>query len=317
MKCIVATLFEGDYHFGAAALVNSLCRGGFTGTIFAGFRGPLPPWAASRAQSTGTGRWEMEVTPGVRLVFLKLKTSSHFTNYKPDFLLQLESPGTDAVIYIDPDIVFNGTWTYVEEWLSCGVALCEDVNSPFAENHPRRMGWRRAFEPLGYPLRYRERDFANGGFVGLRWEYRELLVTWQKFIAHIATVLGGTDIVNIEGGRTLSGSYGFADCFSQPDQDALNAALEACPDIPISFLGPQAMGFQSGRALVPHALGPSKPWRRHYIREALGGFPPNAVDRAFWQNVAGPIEVFSPGDISAKRLHVNIGAALGRFIKRR
>jgi hypothetical protein len=318
MNCVVCTLFEHHYHYGAAVLVNSLCEGGFHGTVYAGFRGPLPPWAEPHAKAAGPGRWEMEVTPQVRIVFLALETEAHFTNYKPDFLLQVErlAGDSEAAIYCDPDIVFNGSWGYVEEWLTCGVALCEDVNSPLGPNHPRRVGWRRAFEPLGYRLEFRDRDLANGGFVGLRWEHRKLLVTWQAFIAHIAEALGGSDIVGIGGGRMLQGRYGFADCFRNTDQDALNAALETCPEIPLSFLGAQAMGFQAGEAMLPHALGPAKPWRRHYVREALRGMPPNAVDRAFWKAAEGPIRAFSPAQVMRQRLWIRVGAAVGRFMRR-
>ena len=261
----------------------------------------------------------MNVSPDVKLVFLRQETAAHFTNHKPDFLLQVEALArdSDAVIYLDPDIVFNGAWSYVEEWLSCGVALCEDVNSPLSENHPRRIGWRRAFHPLGFDLRFRGTELANGGCVGLLWEHRGLLTTWSRFLAHIAKTLGGADIAGIGGGRTLPGPHGFADCFGNTDQDALNAALEAHPEIPLSFLGLQAMGFQAGRALLPHALGPAKPWRRQYVREALGGLPPTAVDRAFWQQIEGPIRPFSPAQISARRLQMRIGSALGRFIRRR
>jgi len=319
MKIAVCTLFEREYHLGVAVLVNSLCRAGFTGTIYAGFRGPLPPWAKSKVRAVRENQWEMEAAPGVRIVFLSLATTAHFTNYKPDFLLQVEALAggeSEAVIYFDPDVVVTTKWSFVEDWMTCGVTLCEDVNSPLSENHPHRVGWRRFFGPLGFDLRFRGPALANGGFVGLRWEQRRLLEVWQRFIAEMAAALGGMDVAGIGGGRKLAGSYGFADCFFTTDQDALNAALEACPDIAVSFLGPQTMGFFPGQTLLPHALGPNKPWVRRYIREALGGRPPAAVDKAFWNCAGGPIEPFSSGDLSLRRLQLAIGAALGRFIRR-
>jgi hypothetical protein len=225
VKCVVCTLFEHHYHFGTAALVNSLCRGGYVGTVYAGFRGSLPPWASSRARIVAAGQWEMQVSRDVRLVFLALETRSHFTNYKPEFLLQLETLASDseAVIYCDPDLVLNGKWSYLEDWLTCGVAVCEDVNSPLGHYHPRRTGWRRFFGALGFQLQFQGPEYANGGFVGVQWKHRALLLTWRDFIARVAETLGGTDVVGIAGGRRLKGDYGFADCFHQPDQDALNA----------------------------------------------------------------------------------------------
>lgn len=317
MKCVVCTFFEHHYHFGAAVLVNSLCHAGYEGTVYAGFRGPLPPWAQSRAKQLGEGEWEMDVTPRVRIVFLELKTTAHFTNYKPDFLLQVEARGdSEAAIYCDPDIVLTGKWSFLEEWLTCGIALCEDVNSPLSRNHPRRIGWRRFFAPLGVELQFQGPEYANGGYVGLQWKHRKFLLTWQKFIGRIAEAIGGMDVAGISGGRALSGQAGFANCLDKSDQDALNATVEAHPEIPASFLGPAAMGFAAGAPILPHALGQRKPWRRHYVREALGGRPPHAVDKAFWKYVDGPIQPFPPAQVWFRRLTLSFGSALGRFMKR-
>jgi hypothetical protein len=313
------TLFERHYHFGVAVLVNSLCSSGFKGTVYAGFRGPLPPWAEDEVNMIESGKWEMEISPKVRLVFLLLDTPAHFTNYKPDFLLQitgLAGMEESTLVYCDPDIVINETWNYFEDWLTCGVALCEDINSPLPESHPRRIGWRRFFQPRGYTLKPRGTAYANGGFIGLRPQDRKLLTVWRDLLDQATSSLGGKDVAGIAGGRTFDGLCGFADCFRKTDQDLLNAAIEACPEIEVSFLGPQAMGILPGDAILPHSLGTAKPWQRRYLAEALAGRPPALVDKVFWRDATGPIRPFSPARIALKKIGLAAGAALGRFIRR-
>ena len=41
---VICSLFEGDFHFGLATLINSIVRGGFKGLFWIGCRGELPPW---------------------------------------------------------------------------------------------------------------------------------------------------------------------------------------------------------------------------------------------------------------------------------
>jgi hypothetical protein len=316
MRVEVCTLFEKQYHLGVAVLVNSLARAGFTGIVRAGFRGPLPPWAGD-AKPTGAGAWTLSVPSGPTILFLQLETDAHFTNFKPEFMLQvLESSDADAVLYSDPDVVVNTTWRHLEEWLTCGIAVCDDVNSPVAENHPRRVGWRRFFADAGHDLRYRGPQYANGGVVGVARLHQRFLEVWRELLAAATASLGGADVAGITGGRILKGAYGFADCFRQPDQDTLNAALEACPEIPASFLGKQAMGFDAGKPELPHAIGHRKPWTRRFLREALEGRPPARVDKCFWQFADGPLHPFTPAQVAAHRRRVRIAAGLGRLIRR-
>src|SRR5262249_15779663 len=149
------TLFEGDYHHGVATLCNSLVQNGYRGKIFAGYRGPRPEWAA-KGRPTPIGPWEdawtFTVDANSELVLPPLATRAHFTNIKPDFMLSLfaeQALGIDYLFYLDPDICVARGWGFFLDWAQCGVALCEDVNSPLGENHPRRVGWRRHFGEHG------------------------------------------------------------------------------------------------------------------------------------------------------------------------
>jgi hypothetical protein len=313
----VCTLFEGDYHFGLGALTNSLYAHGFRGTIWAGYRGDLPPWA--KPATAHSAYAEYQVAQGCVIRFLRLETTAHLTNFKPDFMLSIldqHDPACEALFYIDPDIVINEPWPSFEEWITCGVAVCEDVNSPFPVHHPRRVGWRRCFGKIGITLRPRDASYANGGFVGIARGNREFLVTWKRLQDAMWTVIGGAEFAGIPGGQSVAGRSGFFDCFGKTDQDALNAAIEAAGEIPVSFLGRQAMGFESGKAMLPHALGALKPWRNRLVRNALRGCGCPPTDRHYWRFVESPIRLYPNAVLQWRRVQLQVAAAIGRFYRR-
>ncbi|MEI8235403.1 MAG: hypothetical protein WCH57_12070 [Verrucomicrobiota bacterium] len=317
-RLAICTLLEGGYHLGLGPLVNSLYGSGFRGVVWAGIRGELPPWARS-LQETGAYA-EFTAAPDCVIRFVRLDTSAHLTNHKPDFMLRVlerEAPDCAGLFYIDPDVLVCRAWRFFENWITCGVAVCEDVNSPFAAHHPRRVGWRRFFAGRGLVLRPGEPYYANGGFVGVRREEIAFLRLWKQMQDQLWEALGGAEYVGIGGGSPIAGRTGFADCFDKTDQDVLNAALEAAEGVSASFVKQQAMGFVAGEAWLPHALGPSKPWHKAYLRDALRGLPPRAADKAYWHWAqAGPVRVFSPARLRLRRLHLALAAALGRVIRR-
>src|SRR6266513_2022757 len=105
-EAVVCTLFEGDYHFGLAALINSLVRNGFAGAVVAGYRGALPPWID---QLTPLNSKSYQVLPGTRVEFVPLETPIHFANLKAEFIQRVigERNHSGYIWYFDPDIVIN------------------------------------------------------------------------------------------------------------------------------------------------------------------------------------------------------------------
>jgi hypothetical protein len=169
MTSTVCTLFEGNYHYGLGALVNSLCAFGYKGIVWAGYRGALPPWASPIRTTSDYA--EFQVSADCLIRFLPLKTERHLTNFKPIFLRDLwrdHCPDAERLFYFDPDIVIKCPWHFFEEWTSCGIALSEDVNSPMSRFHFIRENWRRLCQSNGLSLPLPLDIYANAGFLGLQ-----------------------------------------------------------------------------------------------------------------------------------------------------
>ena len=112
----MCTLFEGHYQQGFAALTNSLVAAGFDGKIFAGYRGPLPPWSERRCVSEPNGTHTMACGAAV-IVFVPVDTARHLTNYKPEFMLDVwERLAVDCerMFYFDSDIIVLARWSFFE-----------------------------------------------------------------------------------------------------------------------------------------------------------------------------------------------------------
>lgn len=319
IPAVVCTLFEGHYHYGVAALVNSLYQQGFRGNIYAGYRGELPHWANFQESSVSIdwkGSRTFDVTDGLQLHFLPLETDYHFTNYKPDFMLSLwNSVAKDAkqMFYFDPDIVVVSSWMYFTKWVECGIAVCEDVNSPLTEFHPRRVAWRHYFSAKGINLHFKNSIYVNGGFLGV--ENQDFLRLWKNIQELMAVQIGGLNRSSLKGTPLLKENQGPFAPFGKTDQDALNATIEAWEGN-VSYIGKEGMAFKAGSILMPHALGQPKPWHWKPLVQVANGKPPRLVDRVYW-NTANGIIVSQPAyTISIKKLMIACAAFIGRFYRK-
>jgi hypothetical protein len=307
MKSVVVTLFEGDYHQGAAALINSLCAAGFDGAVVCGYRGPLPPWAHAARQ----------LEP-VEVDFVALETKVHLTNYKAEFLLHVWThlhPGAARLYYFDPDIVIKARWSFFEEWADYGVALVEDVNSPLPESHPRRGAWRRCLAQRHRRVRRETSCYVNGGFIGLSRAQQGFLHEWNEAMALVGAEIGGLERSMFSFGTVRPDMESPAYPFNKTDQDALNIAVMTASQ-PVSIMGAEGMDFRPGGWTMSHALGAEKPWRKHYVRAALAGRVPSQADREFWRHTLTPLPVFTPATTRRRRSALQLAALLGRCYRR-
>ena len=322
MNSSICTLFEGHYHYGVASLSNSLYKNGFRGTIYAGYRGELPPWALKGIKVT-IDKWDdaiiLNPLEDIKLVFLKLNTNYSLANYKPDFMIELwEGPAKDseALFYFDSDILINKNWIYFEQWVNCGVALCEDVNSPLQEFHPRRVGWRNYFKEYGLNLYFKNSIYVNGGFIGLNKKDFSFLNLWVRIQESMSDSIGGLEN-SIFSKRisksTIIKSEGFQ-IFDKTDQDALNATIELYSS-DISYFNKKAgMGFGSLDPIMFHALG-MKPWKINHLFSTIIGNVVRPFDILFWENSNFPIKTYSTLQINIKIFFIYIAKLINRFYK--
>jgi hypothetical protein len=303
-QTIVCTVFEGHYHKGVAALVNSLYAQGYKGIVWVGYKGTLPPWAHIEAKDNTVER--MQVRPDLYLHFIQLPSTAFLPYCKPDFILQIwenHQPEAQNALYIDCDIVIKCPFSYFEEWVQYGVALCEDMDSPIPVTHPLRYQWASYFKQYGLDVKAKDNLYVNGGFVGVNQTTRPFLKTWQN-VQNImledlkeVTSLGMKD-------RTYR--------FMMTDQDALNIAKDMS-DLPFSIANGSAMDFSNFGYIMSHAAGKHKPWQKNWLKHVFTlGHRPTMTDRLFMNHTETPLSIYTPQERFLKKTHLKLATVMAR-----
>ncbi|MGK7394475.1 MAG: hypothetical protein ACNS62_07870 [Candidatus Cyclobacteriaceae bacterium M3_2C_046] len=314
MNSTVCTLFEGSYHFGVAALTNSLYKNGYRGIIWAGYKGELPPWASPL--KTYENYQELEVTPDLIIRFIKLESKIHLSNYKPYFMLDLwdkKFTADELLFYFDPDIVVNRHWKYFEKWVKYGVALCEDVNSPMYNSHPLRMDWKDFFSQHQVKLNSSLNIYLNAGYIGLSQQNRKFLEDWKKTMDLIAIEMGGLGYTKVNINKDKHESQK-SDIFPNTDQDALNVTCMQ-NDSTISICGKEGMGFSPGLAYMFHGVGPSKPWHLNFMHKLFKSKLRNPVEINYWKYVSHPIKIYPKRQVQKAKMYFKASRVINRIIK--
>jgi hypothetical protein len=308
---LACTLFEKDYHYGAGVLINSLIAKGFTGTVCAGYRGGLPSWVSERATTDSEGVARIGVGP-VEVEFHPVRTTRNLTNFKPEFMLQMwerHAARADYVYFFDADVFVLARWSFFEEWADVGIALVADGNTPMPVNHPIRAAWRRHYEPHGFRFQRQSDLHFNGGFIGVSRDRVPLLRAWEQIQTIMEKEVSLDLPISLPGAPEWQRNRTFP--FFLTDQDALNifADLEG---VTVSGMGWEGMGWRNPMVFMHHACGHLKPWRRSYLRRALRGVAPSALDRDFWNFAGQPLPVFSAEEVHKAGREMHFARALTR-----
>ena len=302
----ICTVFEGHYAKGVAGLTNSLAANGYNGIIWAGYKGALPSWA--KIETTLNGVETMRVSETITLNFVKLDAAVFLPYCKPDFMLDVLNnrlPDVENIFFFDCDIIVKCRFSYFEEWVNCGVALCEDVNSPLPVSHPLRFQWQNYFKKYGIVVHRRDDYYVNGGFIGIKKENKAILEQWS-----LVQNLMMDELKEVN-------SIGFKDRtnpFHRTDQDALNIAKDIT-DCPLSIADGTAMDLNNYGFIMSHAVGNQKPWQKNWLAFVLKhGQRPTMTDRLFMNHTEGPLSIFTKNERFLKRWNLKIASALGRII---
>ena len=282
MHYAIFTLYEKTYHLGVAALINSLVRTKFSGSIFVGYRDELPPWR-DQFQSEEQESFELN---GCKIHFFKCDPDRHLGYHKPFVARELLAKHSDisALFYADPDITFIAPWAFFEDWVTCGVTLCADSNFPrVCLHHPWRRKWAEliATSELKVAKNALE-DYANSGFFGLRREDIAFLDRWVQL----------TEAFERQGGNTRAFAMSERTQGITSDQDIMAAAMMSFPGR-LSFLGQEAMGFSGHYFILSHAIESPKPWNGNFVLRALKGTRPSEASGFFVRNANSPIRTSS------------------------
>jgi lipopolysaccharide biosynthesis glycosyltransferase len=316
MTISVCTLFENDLHLGLGALINSLEKNSFKGSLFAGYRGSIPTWVKMFPSVDLDYSWKgkkiIKINEDLLIHFLPLEIDIHFCNYKPTFMLKIFdeiSPDIDGLIYFDPDIVVKCEWGFFERWISYGIALVHEISGiHMRPNHPLRKQWEKEVLPLmGKTVNQHLSAYFNSGFCGILKENKGFLKEWECII-HLAINnfgLGPNEM------QTRNRQY----LFQAADQDALNiAAMSSIYSL--TEMGPEAMDFIPNGHTMSHATGMPKPWKKDFLLSIINGVPPTMADKEYWKNTDGPIRIYKKSHIIRKNLVISLASMIGRFYRR-
>ena len=300
---VVVCLYDGDYHYGVAALANSLAKSGFKGFINTAYRGSLPPWVE---QLKGINTQTYYVNDSIIIHFEKVNTGMHLAYFKPYFIKQTfeNFPQVNKIFYFDVDIVVSAPWSFFSNWVDDHICLCLDNSYDYVHhNHPWRKDWKRLAK-VDIPFCNPTTAYVNSGFIGIKRKSLPLINKWIQLTENFKDLGGDLKIIDQNGKSSYKG-----------DQDLLNAAITVCPEIELSLIGKEGMGFTQPAYLMSHAISKVKPWKKNYLKYLIEkGHKPSYSEKDFFNYCKYPIRLFPSFTFFLKKANLILATFFGRYI---
>ena len=305
---VATTLAENKYFLGLSALLNSMVKQGkYIDKIVVGYRNELPKWLPELTPSKNG--LSCKLNSGILLELVEMNGDLHMVHEKPKwfkYFTEVLEPEAEEYFFFDSDIVIVNRMSFFGEWVRQGVAICEDVNYSMNRNHPIRKQWAQFAKENNLEVRSQIDWYYNSGFLGWTKQTKHFLSEWETCFSIMAQRSGDMKQFRVNN-RTHP--------VLSANQDSLNMAA-MITDLPISTIGPEAMGFKNGMRLMSHPIGP-KPWNKKYIGDFLNGFQPRLSDLYYWRNING--SEFAPQSallVSYKIFICKLLRGLSRFYSR-
>jgi hypothetical protein len=304
-KTAIATLYEGHYHHGVAALINSAIAIDFDGVFIVGYRDRLPPWVRTL---TAVGEDEYAIAE-TRIIFYREQAPRHLGYQKPFAALEIfdRFPEIETVFYADPDVTFLAPWKFFLDWANLGITLVEDSNfQRVHENHPWRTIWKELLSRRGLQCHsVRNDSYANSGFFGISRRDKDFLKLWADVT--LTYEASGKTTESFEMVERWKGVVG--------DQDLMATAMMSWTG-PFSIMGPEAMGFTGYFFILSHAIESPKPWDKSYFLSSLRGIPPSAAAGYFLEAASGTVQSFSKNACLLRKVDFRAAKLISRVWRR-
>ena len=144
----------------------------------------------------------------------------------------------------------------------------------------------------------------NSGFIAIKRNNLELIDKWIELTECYRARGANLKEINQEGHNSFKG-----------DQDLLNAAITVSPDVKLSLIGKEGMGFRQPAYLMTHAVVKYKPWGKNFLQVLFKyGRKPTYVEKNFFKYCKHPISLFSKTRFLVKKTNLTLASVLGRYI---